>query len=60
MRLWGHLMRTRANRDRERRLRIDMLGEMVVPMAAITEKTVMNASTFTTHSGMMSSTLSRA
>ena len=32
----------------------------IVPIDVITEKTVMNASAFTTHSGMMSSTLSHA
>jgi hypothetical protein len=35
---------------------MDTLGAMVVPMAAITENTVMNDSKLTTHSGMISTT----
>ena len=50
------LMRPRINRDGERRCRIDSLGVMVVPMAAITENTVMNERTLTSHSGMISTT----
>jgi hypothetical protein len=54
------MTRPRTNRDGERRCRIDTLGVMVVPMAAITENTVMNERTLTSHSGMISTTASRA
>ena len=54
------LMRPRINSDGDRRCRMDTLGVMVVPMAAITENTVMNERTLTTHSGMISATISCA
>ena len=54
------LMRPRISSDGDRRCCRQSVGVTVVPIDVITEKTVMNASAFTTHSGMMSSTLSRA
>jgi hypothetical protein len=54
------LMRPRISSDGDRRCCRESVGVTIVPIDVITEKTVMNASAFTTHSGMMSSTLSRA
>ena len=48
------LMRPRINRDGDRKCWMDTIGVMVVPMAAITENTVVNDRTLTSHSGMIS------